>query len=37
MRNVLNQRYRSFLSRYKGFAFDPGRNLIVRLSSGFVD
>jgi len=37
LRNVLNQRYRSFLSRYKSFAFDPGRNLIVRLSSGFVD
>jgi len=37
LRNALNQRYRSFLSRYKGFAFDPGRNLIVRLSSGFVD
>jgi len=37
LRNVLNQRYRSFLSRYKEFAFDQGRNLIVRLSSGFVD
>jgi len=37
LRNALNQRYRSFLSRYKEFAFDPGRNLIVRLSSGFVD
>src|SRR3989449_1485904 len=36
-RNALNQRYKSFLSRYKEFAFDPGRNLIVRLSSGFVD
>ena len=34
LRNALN---RSFLSRYKEFAFDPGRNLIVRLSSGFVD
>src|SRR5213592_3136334 len=37
LRNALNQRYWSFLSRYKEFAFDPGRNLIVRLSSGFVD
>ena len=37
LRNALNQPYRSFLSRYKEFAFDPGRNLIVRLSSGFVD
>src|SRR6266545_1233150 len=37
LRNALNQRYRSFLSRYKEFAFDPGRSLIVRLSSGFVD
>ena len=37
VRNALNQRYKSFLSRYKEFAFDPGRNLIVRLSSGFVD
>jgi len=37
LRNALNQRYRSFLSRYKEFAFDPGRNLIVRLSSGYLD
>jgi iron complex outermembrane recepter protein len=37
LRNALNQRYRSFLSRYKEFAYDPGRNLIVRLSSGYVD
>jgi iron complex outermembrane recepter protein len=34
LRNALNQKYRSFLSRYKEFAFDPGRNLIIRLSSG---
>ena len=34
LRNALNQRYKSFLSRYKEFAIDPGRNLIVRLSSG---
>ena len=37
LRNALNQRYRSFLSRYKEFAFDTGRNLIVRLSSGYLD
>jgi iron complex outermembrane receptor protein len=35
LRNALNQRYKSFLSRYKEFAFDPGRNLIIRLSTGF--
>ena len=37
LRNALNTRYRSFLSRYKTFALDPGRNLIVRLSTGDVD
>lgn len=37
LRNALNQRYRSFLSRYKEFAFDPGRNLILRLSTEYVD
>ncbi|HEY6090713.1 MAG TPA: TonB-dependent receptor [Gemmatimonadales bacterium] len=37
LRNALNKEYKSFLSRYKEFAFDPGRNLIVRLSSGFID
>ncbi|HTI03858.1 MAG TPA: TonB-dependent receptor [Gemmatimonadales bacterium] len=37
LRNALNKEYKSFLSRYKEFAFDPGRNLIVRLTSGFVD
>lgn len=37
LRNALNKEYKSFLSRYKEFAFDPGRNLTVRLSSGFVD
>src|SRR5439155_3577921 len=31
LRNALSQRYKSFLSRYKAFAFDPGRNLIVGL------
>jgi iron complex outermembrane receptor protein len=37
LRNALDKSYRSFLSRYKTFADDPGRNLIVRLSTGFVD
>ncbi|HEY7192677.1 MAG TPA: TonB-dependent receptor [Gemmatimonadales bacterium] len=37
LRNALDERYRSFLSRYKTFADDPGRNLIVRLTSGFID
>jgi len=37
VRNVFNTSYRSFLSRYKEFALDPGRNIIVRLSAGDVD
>jgi len=37
VRNLFNTRYRSFLSRYKEFALDPGRNIIVRLSAGDVD
>jgi iron complex outermembrane recepter protein len=37
IRNALDTRYRSFLSRYKGFADDPGRNLIFRLSTGLGD
>ncbi len=37
LRNALNARYKSFLSRYKSFAYDQGRNLIVRLSSAFID
>jgi iron complex outermembrane recepter protein len=36
-RNLLNTRYTSFLSRYKEFAFDPGFNVLLRLSTGFVD
>src|SRR6266516_1857191 len=32
VRNVGNTAYRSFLSRYKEFALDPGRNLVLRLS-----
>jgi outer membrane receptor protein involved in Fe transport len=37
LRNALDKQYRSFLSRYKAFADDPGRNLMFRLSTGFVD
>jgi len=37
VRNLFNASYRSFLSRYKEFALDPGRNIIVRLSAGDVD
>ena len=37
IRNAFNKRYRSFLSRYKTFADDPGRNVILRLSTGFTE
>jgi iron complex outermembrane recepter protein len=33
VRNALDTRYRDFLSRYKAFAFNPGRNVVVRLST----
>ncbi len=33
LRNAGNVRYRSFLSRYKEFALEPGRNLILRVST----
>lgn len=33
VRNILDREYRSYLSRYKEFALDPGRNIIVRLST----
>lgn len=35
VRNLTNTDYRSFLSRYKEFAADPGRNLILRVSTAF--
>jgi len=35
VRNLADTRYRSFLSRYKSFALDPGRNILVRLSTEF--
>ena len=34
VRNATNTSYRSFLSRYKEFALDPGRNVVVRASLG---
>jgi iron complex outermembrane receptor protein len=35
LRNVFDKSYASFLSRYKTYALDPGRNFIVRVSSDF--
>jgi iron complex outermembrane recepter protein len=35
LRNALDKQYANFLSRYKTYALDPGRNLTVRLSTGF--
>ncbi len=34
VRNATNVSYRSFLSRYKEFALDPGRNITLRVSLG---
>ncbi len=34
VRNALNTRYNDFLSRYKLFAYEPGRNVVLRLSTG---
>ena len=33
LRNALDTKYTNFLSRYKTYALDPGRNLIMRLST----
>lgn len=33
IRNLLNTRYRDFMSRYKEFADAPGRSLVLRLSA----
>lgn len=33
VRNAANTSYRNFLSRYKEFALDPGRNIILRIST----
>jgi len=32
--NIADQPYRDYLSRYKEFALDPGRNVTLRVSSG---
>ena len=34
VRNALDTKYNDFLSRYKTFAYEPGRNVIIRLSTG---
>ena len=33
--NALDEEYASFLSRYKTYALDPGRNLVVRVTAAF--
>ena len=33
-RNLADTSYRDFMSRYKGFALDQGRNVILRISTG---
>jgi iron complex outermembrane receptor protein len=33
VRNAGNVRYKNFLSRYKEFALEPGRNIIIRVST----
>jgi hypothetical protein len=35
LRNALNKEYAGFLSRYKTYALDPGRNFIVQVSTEF--
>jgi iron complex outermembrane receptor protein len=35
LRNVFDKAYANFLSRYKTYALDPGRNFIVRVSTEF--
>jgi outer membrane receptor protein involved in Fe transport len=35
VRNVADARYTDFLSRYKRFAYGEGRNIVVRLSTGW--
>jgi iron complex outermembrane receptor protein len=35
LRNVFDKAYAAFLSRYKTYALDPGRNFIVRVSTEF--
>ncbi len=35
VRNVANKRYRDFLSRYKEFALNPGRNITLRVATAW--
>jgi iron complex outermembrane receptor protein len=35
LRNALDEEYAGFLSRYKTYALDPGRNFVVRMSAAF--
>jgi len=35
VRNLLDTAYRSYLSRYKEFALDPGRNVLLRVGTTF--
>jgi iron complex outermembrane receptor protein len=35
VRNALGTSYRDFLSRYKAFALNPGRNILVRVATDF--
>jgi len=35
VRNLFDTAYRSYLSRYKEFALNPGRNIVVRLGTSF--
>ena len=35
VRNALNTSYKNFLSRYKRFALDEGRNIVVRVGTDF--
>jgi iron complex outermembrane receptor protein len=33
VRNAANKQYKNFLSRYKTFAYEPGRNIVFRMST----
>jgi outer membrane receptor protein involved in Fe transport len=35
VRNLFDTEYASFLSRYKRYAPDPGRNVVLRTTVGF--
>jgi iron complex outermembrane receptor protein len=35
VRNALDEEYAGFLSRYKTYALDPGRNVVLRVSAAF--